>query len=101
MDAFGLPSRSARLHDLIREGLPFELLDRIASLLQVQQGAISKAIGMSPPRLARRAKVGRFNTLGSDRLVTMIAVFEKAISVFKGDVASAAGWMSTPVRGLG
>lgn len=29
----GLPSRGARLHNLIREGLPFESLDRIASLL--------------------------------------------------------------------
>ena len=78
--SLGLPSRGTRLHDLIREGLPFELLDRIASLLQVQQGAISKAICMSPTTLARRAKVGRFNTLESDRLVTMISVFEEALS---------------------
>jgi len=83
LDVPRLPSRGTRLHDLIREGLPFELLDRIASLLQVQQGAISKAICMSPTTLARRAKVGRFNTLESDRLVTMIAVFEKAISLFE------------------
>lgn len=67
----------------------------------MQQGAISKAICMSPTTLARRAKVGRFNTLESDRLVTMIAVFEKAISLFERDVAAAAGWMSTPVRRLG
>jgi putative toxin-antitoxin system antitoxin component (TIGR02293 family) len=99
--SLGLPSRGTKLHDLIREGLPFELLDRIASLLQVQQGAISKAICMSPTTMARRAKAGRFNTLESDRLVTMIAVFEKAISLFERDVAAAAGWMSTPVRGLG
>ena len=34
----GLPSRGTRLYDLISEGLPFEFLDRIASLLQVQRG---------------------------------------------------------------
>ena len=77
--SLGLPSRGTRLHDLIREGLPFDLLNRIASLLQVQQGAISKAIYVSPTTLAHRVKVGRFNTLESDRLVTMIAVFEEAL----------------------
>ena len=39
----GLPSRGTRLHDLIREGLPFEFLDRIASLLQVRRGVISRS----------------------------------------------------------
>jgi hypothetical protein len=48
--SLGLPSRGTRLHDLIQEGLPFDFLDRIASLLQVQRGNISKAI-----TLARRA----------------------------------------------
>lgn len=92
--SLGRPSCGARPHDLIREGLPFEPLERIASLLQVQQGAISKAICMSPTTLARRAKVGHFTTLENDRLVTMIAVFEKAISLFERDVAAAARWMS-------
>ncbi|MDI3353322.1 DUF2384 domain-containing protein [Pseudomonas sp. UYIF39] len=97
----GLPSRGTRLHDLIREGLPFELLDRIANLLHVQRGVISKDICMSPTTLARRAEVGRFNTLESDRLVALIAVSEEALSLFESDVAAAMDWMSTPVRGLG
>ncbi|MGA3797734.1 antitoxin Xre-like helix-turn-helix domain-containing protein [Pseudomonas fluorescens] len=97
----GLPSRGTRLHDLIREGLPFEFLDRIASLLQVQRGDISKAICVSPATMARRVKAGRFNTLESDRLVALVAVFEEAFYLFENDVAAATGWMSTPVRGLG
>ncbi|NWD64434.1 DUF2384 domain-containing protein [Pseudomonas sp. IPO3774] len=40
--ALGLPSRSARLHDLILEGLSFELLDRIGSLQQVQRGGTTE-----------------------------------------------------------
>ncbi|WP_256590843.1 hypothetical protein [Pseudomonas sp. ERMR1:02] len=40
---FGLPSRDTVLYDLVHEGLPFQYLERIASLLQVQRGVISKA----------------------------------------------------------
>jgi putative toxin-antitoxin system antitoxin component (TIGR02293 family) len=97
----GLPSRGARLHDLVREGLPFEYFERIASLLQVQRGVVSKAIRMSPTTMARRAKAGRFNAVESDRLVTLVAVFEEALSLFENDVAAATKWMNSPVRGLG
>ena len=90
----GLPSRGTRLHDLIREGLPFEFLDRIASLLQVQRGVISTAICKSPPTLSRRAKAGRFNTVERDRLVVLVAVFENALFLFESDVAAATGWMA-------
>lgn len=97
----GLPSRGTRLHELIHQGLPFEHLDQIATLLQMQRGVISRAIGVSPATLLRRAKAGRFNTLESDRLVALVAVFEGALSLFENDVAAATKWMSSPVRGLG
>jgi putative toxin-antitoxin system antitoxin component (TIGR02293 family) len=97
----GLPSRGARLHDLIHEGLPFEYLERIAGVLQVQRGVISKAICIAPSTLARRAKAGRFNTLESDRLVALVAVFEGALCLFENDKVGAAEWMRSPVRGLG
>ena len=32
-----MPSRGTRLHDLVREELPFEIIDRIATLLQMQR----------------------------------------------------------------
>ena len=99
--SLGVPSRGTKLHDLVREGLPLEYLDRTASLLQLQRRDISKAICVSPTTLARRAKAGRFNTIESDRLVALVAVFEEALSLFENDVATATEWMSTPVRGLG
>ena len=99
--ALRLPSRGTRLHELIHLGLPFEHLDQIASLLQVKKGVITKAICVSPSKLARRAKAGRFNTLESDRLVALIAVFEQALFLFGKDVAAAMQWMNSPVRGLG
>ena len=97
----GLPSRGTRLHDLVHEGLPFEIIERIASVLQIQRGDISKAICVSPTTMARRAKAGRFNTIESDRFVALIAVFENALTLFEDDVAAATEWMATPVRGLG
>lgn len=97
----GLPSRGIRLHDLVREGLPFELLDRIANLLQAQRLVISKAICIAPSTLARRAKAGRFNAVESDRLVALVAVFDEALSLFENDKTAATEWMSSPVRGLG
>lgn len=97
----GLPSRGTALHDLIHRGLPFEHLDQISTLLQMQRGVISRAIGVSPATLARRAKTGRFNVVESDRLVALIAVFEEALSLFEDDAAAAKEWMRSPVRGLG
>jgi putative toxin-antitoxin system antitoxin component (TIGR02293 family) len=97
----GLPSRGTMLHELVHEGLPFENLERIASLLQVQRGVISKAICIAPSTLARRAKAGRFNALESDRLVALVAVFDGALCLFENDKATATEWMSSPVRGLG
>ena len=97
----GLPSRGTRLHDLVHEGLPFEYLERIASLLQVPRGVVFKAICMSPTTMARRAKAGRFDTVESDRLVALVSLFEEALSLFENDKAAATKWMSSPVRGLG
>lgn len=56
---------------------------------------------MSPTTLARKAKKGRLNSVGRDRLVALLAVFERAVSLFEGDSLAAFEWMSTPGRGLG
>lgn len=97
----GLPSRGTGLHDLVHEGLSFEYLARIASLLQVQPGVIASAICVSHATLARRAKTGCFKTSESDRLIALVAVFQEALALFEGDVSAASGWMKTSVRGLG
>jgi putative toxin-antitoxin system antitoxin component (TIGR02293 family) len=100
-EAIGLPSRGARLHELVHQGIPFELLEQIATLVQMSRADLSHAICVSSTTLARRAKAGRFNTDESDRLVALIAVFEQACSLFENDSAAAANWMSSPVQGLG
>lgn len=100
-EAIGMPSRGTRLYEFIHQGLPFELLDNTASLLQMQRADISKAICMSPTMLVRGAKTGRLNTAESDRLVALITVFEEARSLFENDMVAVAKWMSLPVQGLG
>ncbi|MNO86007.1 hypothetical protein D3C76_773950 [compost metagenome] len=99
--ALGLPSRGTRLHELIHQGLPFEHLDQIATLMQMQRGVISIAIGLSPTTLARREKAGRFTTVESDRLIALVAVFQDALYLFENDKAAVTEWMTSPVRGLG
>lgn len=49
LDVPRLPPHGTRLHDLIRKGLPFEYLNRIASL-QMQRGVIATTICVSPQR---------------------------------------------------
>lgn len=100
-EAVGLPTRGTRLYDLVHQGLPFELLDQAASLLQMRRADISKAICMSPIALARRAKTGRFSTSESDRLVALMAVYEATLSLFENDAIAAKKWMSSRVLGLG
>lgn len=97
----GLPERGTRLYELIHQGLPFELLDQAASLLQMPRADISNALRMSPAMVARRAKAGRLNTAESDRFAAFIAVFEEALSLFEGDLTATRKWMDSPVHGLG
>ncbi|QZA95962.1 DUF2384 domain-containing protein [Pseudomonas mandelii] len=97
----GLPTRGARLHDLVHEGLPFGYLERIASFLQVSRGVVSKAIRMSPTTVALRAKAIQFNAAESDRLIALVAVYEVVTSLFEGDASAATEWMTSPIRGLG
>lgn len=99
--AIELPARGARPYELIRQGLPFGVLDQVAGLLQIQRADISTAICISPTMLARRARAGRLNTAESDRLVALIAVFEEALSLFEGDFTATRIWMDWPVRGFG
>ncbi|WP_314643903.1 type II RES/Xre toxin-antitoxin system antitoxin [Pseudomonas migulae] len=81
--------------------VPTEVLDQIATFVQMPCSYISHAISVSPRALARRAKAGRLNTSESDRLLALIAVFEEALSLFEGDSTATGKWMDSPVRGLG
>jgi putative toxin-antitoxin system antitoxin component (TIGR02293 family) len=101
LDSLSVAVTRYLLFELVRAGLPFEFLDHIANLLQINREVIAKATYVSPSTLAHRAKAGRFSTLESDRLVALITVFQETLALFEGDVSAAKEWLTSPVHGLG
>jgi len=67
----------------------------------MQREDISEAICVPPKTLARRAKAGRFNTLESDRLVSLVVVFEDTLFLIENDKVAVTEWICSPVRALG
>lgn len=99
--SLGLPSRGSQLHDLVRQGLPFDFLDQLASLLRMERKVLCQSICLSPTTLARRAKAGRLTCAESDRLHSLTLVLHAAYELFDGDAEAVKRWMTVPVRGLG
>ncbi|WP_449102593.1 antitoxin Xre-like helix-turn-helix domain-containing protein [Pseudomonas extremaustralis] len=100
-DSLGLPIRGSKLHDCIRNGLPFSLLERLSISAGIEMKVLSEAVGMSHSTLVRRAKAGRFTCAESDRLYSLTTVLDAAYELFEGDVSTARDWMISLARGLG
>jgi len=100
-DSLGLPSRGSKLHECIRNGLPFSLLERLSISAGIEMRVLSESVGITRSMLARRAKDGRFTCIESDRLYSLTTVLDAAYELFEGDVATARDWMISPARGLG
>lgn len=96
-----LPIRGSSLFDRIHEGLPFSLLEAIATLVDMDMRVLSTSVGISPSMLGRRAKAGCFTKAESDRLYSLTKVLRAAIDLFEGDTKAVSRWMTTPIRGLG
>lgn len=99
--SLGLPSRGSQLHDLIRQGLPFDFLDQLASFLRMERKVLCQSMCISPTTLARRAKAGRLTCAESDRLYSLTLVLHAASERFEGDAEAVKRWITSPVRGLG
>ena len=99
-DGLGLPSRGSKLHDCIRNGLPFSLFERLSISAGIEMRVLSESVGITRSMLAWRAKDGRFTCIESDRLYSLTTVLDAAYELFKGDVSTARDWMISPARGL-
>lgn len=97
----GIPSRGPRLHELIHDGLPYNFLDSLVLLLNLEKRSLTQYAQIAPATLARRAKSGSFTTEESDRLFAFAEVLHAAQGLFEGDLEAAREWMVKPVRGLG
>ncbi|WP_206613562.1 type II toxin-antitoxin system Xre/ParS family antitoxin [Parahaliea mediterranea] len=100
-ETVGLPARGAKLHQVVREGVPYEVFLSLAAVAGLEPKALARYVANSPATLHRRAKAGRFNTDESDRLYRFARVLKAATDLFEGDSKRAGLWMNRPVRGLG
>lgn len=99
-DSLGLPNRGSKLHECIRNGLPFSLLERLSISAGIEMRVLSESVGITRSMLARRAKDGRFTCIESDRLYSLTTILDAAYELFEGDVSTARDWMISPARGL-
>lgn len=98
--SFGLPSRGSKLHECIRNGLPFTFLEQLSIKAGIEMRVLSLGLGMSRSTLARREKSGRFTCAESDRLYSLTTVLDAAYELLEGDVLAVRNWMISPARGL-
>lgn len=96
----GLSRRGSKLHECIRNGLPFSFLEHLSRETGIELRVLGEGVGMTRSTLARRAKAGRLTCAESDRLYSIATIFDAAIELFEGDVLAVRHWMTSPVRGL-
>jgi putative toxin-antitoxin system antitoxin component (TIGR02293 family) len=93
----GTPELIAQLE----EGFPFDALRKFEANSGVESGALLAVLGIPGRTLARRRTAGRLAPEESERLLRIGMVFEKAVELFDGDVASAVRWLTTAKKALG
>lgn len=99
--AVGMPSRGAKLHQTLRDGMPYTVYTKLASVAGLELKELAKYIIIPQATLQRRAKLGRFKVDESDRLYRFAEVLKAATDLFEGDKERARQWLLNPVRGLG
>lgn len=97
----GIPSRGARLHRVLREGVPYSVYANLAQAAGIGQKELAEYVVIPKATLQRRAKAGRFKVDESDRLYRFAEVLKAATDLFEGDSEHARHWLLHPVRGLG
>ncbi|MCE7510403.1 MULTISPECIES: antitoxin Xre/MbcA/ParS toxin-binding domain-containing protein [Alloalcanivorax] len=99
--AVGIPPRGAKLHRILRDGLPYTVYTKLASVAGIEHKELARYVVIPQATLQRRAKSGRFKIDEGDRLYRFAEVLKAATDLFEGDKARARQWLLNPVRGLG
>jgi putative toxin-antitoxin system antitoxin component (TIGR02293 family) len=84
----------------VKEGLAFTVFERLSKALEVPAARLASLAGIAPRTLDRRKKDGRLQTAESERVLRLVSLFDKAVSVL-GDVDTARGWFKQPLHALG
>jgi putative toxin-antitoxin system antitoxin component (TIGR02293 family) len=98
VDAASLPI--AELVQLVGEGLPTPVLDRVATAYGLTQQAMADLIDVPTRTLQRRRAAGRFDKGESERLYRYIRMYQRALDVFDGDDDSARQFLTETQPGL-
>lgn len=84
----------------IREGIPFERLQRLAERLALTQETLTRVLGISERTLQRRKETGRLHPEESDRVERLSRVWRLALRAFDDEADDARAWLTTPKRAL-
>lgn len=96
--------RSAGIPKLIEQleaGFPFDALRKFEANSGMASAELVSILGIPERTLARRRTTGRLAPEESERLLRISTVFEKAVELFDGDVASTVQWLTTSKKALG
>ena len=94
------PASLSEVISQVERGLPFKALQKLESHSGMPVSMIASMIGIPERTLARRRTAGKLTSGESERLLRISTVFEKAVELFEGDVASAVKWLTTSLRAL-
>jgi putative toxin-antitoxin system antitoxin component (TIGR02293 family) len=97
LDAFDAPG----LLRSIMRGFPYRTLERFQRNSSLPLDRITELVDIPRRTLTRRKGEGRFLPEESDRLLSASRLFGLALSLFEGDPAAAADWLTRPQPGLG
>ena len=93
-------AKTDQVINLLKEGLPTNLLDELRQDLEVSDNALSNILLIPQRTLNRRRETGRFKTDESERVLRLFKVYNKALDVL-GTQAKAASWLKKPARAFG
>ncbi len=93
-------AKTDQVINLLKEGLPTNLLDELRQELEVSENALSNILLIPQRTLNRRRAAGRFKTDESERVLRLFRVYNKALDVL-GTQAKAARWLKKPARAFG
>lgn len=85
--------------DTVREGLPVDVVEKLAEQIQVTSASLQRYLKLSKQTYARRRRKGRLSVDESDRVVRYADLFRSAVELL-GDANAAAKWLRTPAPAL-
>ena len=97
----GIAQGGSELLQQVERGFSYNTLKGLAKYSGLTQSEVAHYLEFNRSTLNRRSKIGRFNTLESDKIYRFADFFSKAVELFEGDKESARVWLTQPVKGLG